>query len=309
MFVSHVNTQKLVELFYPILQVILRVASADLQREGIDLDISLLPSTGALSRHMGTSRYAVYSTADGFETVWHSTLPGAGAGAAAPLAIGLLVPAVGSARRASERAQAMNYLKMIGLSMHNYHDTYRAFPAAYSVDEEGEPLLSWRVHVLPFLEQTPLYEQFRLDEPWDSEHNRQLIERMPEIYRAPGSSAEPGKTVYLGLRHPDSVIVPPADESDANRSPRGTTIAEISDGTSNTLLVVEANDESAVIWTKPDDFDPNLDNPVRDLLGLRPGGFLVLICDGSVRFMPQTLGPKLFKELMTKDGGEPVNFP
>jgi hypothetical protein len=67
--------------------------------------------------------------------------------------VALLLPAVQAARDAARRAQGTNNLKQLALAMHNYHDTYRAFPAAYNTDAEGRPLLSWRVHLLPFLEQ------------------------------------------------------------------------------------------------------------------------------------------------------------
>src|SRR6185295_2767398 len=87
---------------------------------------------------------------------------------------------------------AMNNLKIIGLAMHNYHDTNQRFPAAAIYDKQGKPLLSWRVAILPYLNQKQLYESFHLDEPWDSEHNRKLIPRMPAEYAAAGAMPPPG---------------------------------------------------------------------------------------------------------------------
>src|SRR5207249_2796575 len=84
-------------------------------------------------------------------------------------------------RIAGRRTVSQNNLKQIGLAMHNYHDTYRHFPPQALTDKNGKPLLSWRVAVLPFIEQDNLYRQFKLDEPWDSEHNRKLLERMPKL--------------------------------------------------------------------------------------------------------------------------------
>ena len=142
----------------------------------------------------------------------HSTLPGASVGASAPVLVALLLPAVQAAREAARRSQSMNNLKQIALAMHNYHDTFTAFPPAYSVDKDGKPLLSWRVHILPVSSSsTPLYQEFHLDEPWDSDHNKKLIARMPQIYRSPNSMAEPGKTVYLGNAGKDGVFVPPTE--------------------------------------------------------------------------------------------------
>ena len=91
-------------------------------------------------------------------------------------------------RRAQTTAQqqlVMNHLKQIGLAMHNYLDANGHFPTPFSVDKQKKPLLSWRVHLLPYLEQQNLYRQFRLDEPWDSEHNKKLIKLMPKIFQCP----------------------------------------------------------------------------------------------------------------------------
>ncbi|HMF14410.1 MAG TPA: sigma-70 family RNA polymerase sigma factor, partial [Gemmataceae bacterium] len=87
------------------------------------------------------------------------------------------------------RLQSRDNLKQIALAMHNWHDTYGTFPAAATYRKDGKPLLSWRVALLPFLEQDNLYKQFRLDEPWDSAHNKKLLARMPEIYLVPGQEA------------------------------------------------------------------------------------------------------------------------
>jgi hypothetical protein len=86
-----------------------------------------------------------------------------------------------SARAQAGRAQSVNNLKQIGLALHNYHDVYKSFPPAAIYSKDGKPLLSWRVAMLPYLHtsQGNLLKKFRLDEPWDSEHNRALIARMP----------------------------------------------------------------------------------------------------------------------------------
>ena len=83
------------------------------------------------------------------------------------------------ARTAQRRAEALNDLKHMALAMHNHYDVNRKFPAAASRDANGKKLLSWRVHVLPYLGQVELYESFRLDEPWDSPHNTALLQNMP----------------------------------------------------------------------------------------------------------------------------------
>ncbi len=91
---------------------------------------------------------------------------------------------LGQARDAAKRAQSMNNLKQLGLAMHNYHSVNQTFPPAIHA-KDGKPLLSWRVFMLPFVEQQRLYERFHLDEPWDSLHNKQLIAEMPDVFRSP----------------------------------------------------------------------------------------------------------------------------
>ncbi|MCL4191413.1 MAG: DUF1559 domain-containing protein, partial [Thermoguttaceae bacterium] len=105
--------------------------------------------------------------------------------------VALLLPAVQAAREAARRSQSMNNLKQIGLAMHNYYDSYRTLPAQANYDPQGKPLLSWRVQLLPFLEQQALYAQFHQDEPWDSAHNKTLIDKMPPVYRSASSKSPP----------------------------------------------------------------------------------------------------------------------
>jgi hypothetical protein len=95
------------------------------------------------------------------------------------------------------RAQSVNNLKQIALALNNYHDTYKAFPAAVQIGPKDVPH-SWRISILPFLESFPLYERYRLDEPWDSEHNKTLLPEMPAVLRAPDAAPDSFHTSYLG---------------------------------------------------------------------------------------------------------------
>jgi hypothetical protein len=115
-----------------------------------------------------------------------------------PDLVALLQPAAGRARAAADRARGTNNLKQIGIALHNYHDAHKSFPAAASYDKNGKPLLSWRVHLLPYLDQDNLYKQFKLDEPWDSDHNKKLIEMMPGVFRS-SERLPAGMTTYLGV--------------------------------------------------------------------------------------------------------------
>ncbi|MCL4204393.1 MAG: DUF1559 domain-containing protein [Pirellulaceae bacterium] len=219
--------------------------------------------------------------------------------------VALLLPAVQAARDAARRTQGMNNLKQLGWAMHIFHDAHGAFPAAYNTDAEGKPLLSWRVHLLPYVEQQQLYEQFRLNEPWDSPHNRQLIAQMPDVFRAPGSLAPPGKTNYLGVRGQGMTFIAPTK---AGTPPAGSSMRAFTDGTSNSVIMVEAGDDLAVEWTRPVDFEPDPTQPVKGLVGLRVGGFTAVFADGSVRFISSQIDPSMLMRGFTVADGQPVRF-
>lgn len=150
----------------------------------------------------------------------------------------------------------VNNVKQIGLGMHIFASAQRhSFPAAI-VDADGQPLLSWRVAILPFLVETELYKEFRLDEPWDSPHNLALVERMPQVFACPSGDLPPGMTTYLAAAGPGMALDEPTRAGQFAVVPLG----EINDGTGRTILVVEVGHDQAVPWTKPDDIavDPEV---------------------------------------------------
>lgn len=130
--------------------------------------------------------------------------------------IALLLPAVQQAREASPRATCKSHLRQIGLALYNYHDAYGSFPPAWTTDADGRPLLSWRVLLLPYLDQLSLYEEFDLTEPWDGPHNRELLRRIPSPYACPSSVSdeEGGETAtsYVAVmeKGPRGQVHPPA---------------------------------------------------------------------------------------------------
>jgi hypothetical protein len=211
--------------------------------------------------------------------------------------IALLLPAIQAAREAARRAQSTNNLKQIILGMHHHDEALRRFPARASFDENGEPLLSWRVHILPYIDEEVLYRQFKLDEPWDSPHNRELIAKMPPIYRNPSSFAEPGKSDYLAV----------TGEGTMFEGAEGRRLVQVEDGLSNTIMVVEVNPDEAVIWTKPDDWQLDPARPLAGLGRAHPGGFVAGFGDGSVRFISADIDPEVFKALCTIAGREAVS--
>ena len=188
----------------------------------------------------------VYSVKPGDSTVQIATIG---------ILTGMLLPAVQQVRFAARRTQSLNNLRQLALAALNYESAHMQFPQHAIYSDDGEPLLSWRVAVLPFIEQNNLYSQFHLDEPWDSPHNIELLDQMPKIYISPnaGDVSLEGKTVYQCFVG-DETIFPEGDDEK-------TGFGSITDGSSNTILFVETNPENAVEWTKPADipFDPECD--------------------------------------------------
>ncbi len=154
-------------------------------------------------------------------------------------------------------------------------------------------MLSWRVMILPFIEQQALYVQFHLDEPWDSEHNKKLLVMMPRTYASPHDE----KTIQEHTTYYQAFV----GEGTVLGGKKGITFRDITDGLSNTILIAEAS--KAVPWTKPEDIPYDADKPLPKL-GL-PGasGFQAVFCDGSVRVIANTVKPKVLHALITYNDG------
>lgn len=191
-----------------------------------------------------------------------------------------LIASVARIRDSSSRSVSSNNLKQLALSIHNYHDAYGRAPSAAIVDKKGKALLSWRVSILPFIEGDQLYKEFKLDEPWDSEHNKKLIEKMPRVFASPYGEPKKGETNYLAFVGTGALF---------NRV-QGFQLARIPDGTSNTILFVESS--KSVIWTKPDDIDYDPKKPVLPLLQFQQDVCLVAFADGSVRAVSKKVEEK-----------------
>jgi hypothetical protein len=216
----------------------------------------------------------------------------------------LLQSVVRTIYQAAGRRNAENTLHRLGIAMHNYADTFKGrraarLPALANFDKQGKPLLSWRVHLLPFLGEQKLYKEFHLDEPWDSPHNKKLLARMPDVYHGPNPklNAE-GKTIF---------VLPVGKEAAFKEGPEGPRMpADFLDGTSNTILIVEADDAHAVPWTKPEDLKIDPEHPQRGLGGHFRGGFLAALADGSVRLVAEGISKTTLQRAFNPADGKPM---
>ena len=198
-------------------------------------------------------------------------------------------------------------LRNIAAAMHQYHSRHGKFPAAYTVDKQGKPLLSWRVQLLPLLGQKELYRQFHLDEPWDGQHNRTLIAKMPEVYRSPASGAYSPPGAKVKAPGQTNYVVPVGKET-AFPGSGALGVSDIRDGCANTIMAVEVGDDHAVIWTKPEDLPFDAADPAGGLRRLPRAGFWAVLCDGSVRWIPHDFAPKDLRAAFTRAGGEVIEW-
>ena len=215
------------------------------------------------------------------------------------MAVALILPAIQAGREAAAREQSANNLKQIGIGLLWFADKYHTLPASATFDTNGKPLLSWRVQILPFIEEEELYKQFHLDEPWDSEHNKPLIEKMPAVYKHPKFD-KPGMTIYQGV----------VGKGHAFEGNQGVLLSSFTDGTSLTIMLVEASPENAVPWTKPADWEPDDNNLMKGLGGLLTGGIVNCgFADCHVEGIAPGIDRTVFKALLTRNGGEKIPIP
>ena len=212
--------------------------------------------------------------------------------------VALLLPAVQAARDAARRASSSNNLKQIGLAMHYYHETFKQLPVGESERiqyKDGKPLLSWRVHLLPFVEEDALYQQFKLDEPWDSPHNIKLLDQIPPVYVNPRHDLG-NRTVYLAPMGPRTIL----------GSGKAVRFRDITDGTSQTLAVIAVGPGRAIPWTQPADLKIDPVDPVGSI-GSERGNFQALFADGSVQSIGTSISAHVLKALIQRDDNQPVN--
>jgi prepilin-type processing-associated H-X9-DG protein len=206
-----------------------------------------------------------------------------------------MLPTTPSSGPASRLSTCKNNLKQIDIALHNYADTYDAFPPAYTVDADGNRLHSWRTLLLPYMDQAPLYKQIDLSKPWDDPANAAAFKTIIPGYRCPSADSAGTHTTYLAVVAPNSCIHP--------TKPRP--FSEITDSFGETLMVIEVDPEDAVHWMSPMDADETL------VLGARPesalpheDGMHALFADGSVQFLSAETPTAKRRALISIDGDD-----
>lgn len=205
---------------------------------------------------------------------------------------------------AARRSQCKNNLKQIGLALHNYHDQYGCFPPAYLADENGRPMHSWRVLLLPFLDQVVLYKKYRFEEPWDGPNNCKLADQIVAVYNCPSDAPDQkhnasSMTSYLAVVGPETAW--PGSSS--------TSFEKFKDGTSNTLLVVEVAN-SGIHWMEPRDLHVLQMSPTvnaksgQGISSRHTGGAHLLRADGSVWYVSEQITPEQVRALLTPAGDD-----
>lgn len=217
--------------------------------------------------------------------------------------VAMLVPAYERGREASRAVSCRCNLTQIALALQTYADIYKSFPPAYITDANGNRMHSWRVLILPFLDQQQLYDRYDFDEPWNGPHNRQLSQLMPPFYRCPSDDiARPGETSYATIDGPGAAF-------SANR---GSTLDAFKDGRSKTLGVVEAVG-TGIDWLEPRDvpfstLKAGLMPSVKGGIASRHEGICVAaFCDGHTTSLKSSISPTTLQALATRSGGEQVS--
>jgi type II secretory pathway pseudopilin PulG len=214
--------------------------------------------------------------------------------------IALLLPFKRSAREPARRTSCLNNLKSIGLALYAYEKEHGSLPPAYTVDEEGNRLHSWRTLLLPYMENARLYESIDLTKPWDHPVNTKARETIVESYQCPSSPELDGRTNYLAVIGPECVFV----GSESRK------LSEVKDGTANTIAVIDSGTDRAVPWMSPEDI--NQDSLLKlppDAKMNHPGQIQALFLDGSRQSILTDINRDTLKTMLTISGGEDVELP
>lgn len=220
-----------------------------------------------------------------------------------------LAPTLEQPPTAVRRSHCGYNLKAIGIALHTYHDDYQSLPPAYVCDENGKPMHSWRVLLLPYLEQQSLYKKYDFSEPWDGPSNILLAPEITAVYQCP-------EETHQGVSGVSYVAV--VGKGTMWPGEKSITFQDVKDGRSNTIMVVEATN-SGILGSEPRDLDysklalqinPPLGGGISSLHGkswrTEANGVQVVFGDGAVHFLRTDLKPATLKLLLEINDGQPI---
>jgi hypothetical protein len=210
---------------------------------------------------------------------------------------GTTLPAVKKVRETAARSQSSNNLMQLAIAMQTYHDIHGHMPQCTHFGADGKPLWSWRVELLPYIEQEAMYQALHQDEPWNSPHNSQVLARMPKTFESPTLGGPRNKTHY-------ALVVGPQAAFHNDPKVKGPRLTQIPDGTAQTILIVETG--AAFDWAAPDSDISWPGGPLSPASVCPPGedSFLVVMFDAEVVSVKRTAKPADFTAAVTPLGGE-----
>ncbi|MBX7167215.1 MAG: DUF1559 domain-containing protein [Pirellulales bacterium] len=197
---------------------------------------------------------------------------------------------------AERRAKSMSRFKQIAIAWHLWHDEHKHFPVQANYDADGKPLLNWRVHILLNLDQKDLYQRFKLDEPWDSPHNLQLLDLIPAECQA-STDQQPAST--------NTTVVSTVGEAFVLFGREGRGVRDFTDGNSKSILLIETR--TNIPWTKPEDLVIDCAKPRARIEGLHPGLFISAFGDGSVQAISDTVSDERLLKPLTINVGKVID--
>jgi hypothetical protein len=210
------------------------------------------------------------------------------------LLIALLLPLQRGGGGPARRNMCINKLRQVAMALENYESANGTLPPAYTVDAEGNRLHSWRTLILPFIEESPLFETIDLSRPWDDPANAEARKAVVHLYSCPSAVHAEGLTTYQAIVGPDCVF--------SGSVPRA--LSEIAGGPENAMVVIEVDSDRAVHWMSPHDTAEDV------VLGYGPDSktnhpriILAAFLDGHVELLPLDSAPEKRRARMTIDGG------
>lgn len=205
-------------------------------------------------------------------------------------------------REAAIDMSAQGPLNQITIALHNYHDHFGSFPPAYIADETGKPMHSWRVLLLPYMEEQALHARYNFREPWNGPNNSKLAAEIPRMYHHYGDSRGTTNTSYV-------VIV---GAGTAFPGAKTTKLTDFKDGVENTILLAEIS-HSDICWMEPRDLDADTmslainDSTHPSISSSRPKGPYVTFADTLKGYhVKRSMAPNDLAALFTIAGGERI---